>query len=224
MKNLNSAYSEYCVSPFKRYDYVNKVVPTTDFDPFYLYPMIAGLRYANKIGMDVVFKYLNVLSTPEIKDEDQEAYAEAGATFIQKTTNVLDSTQNFEILCNNTTFQGSQVTRTNPSVVYAENKLTKDYEEQVIEKIRALDEVANSVIISTIQNWITTYLFPKYRDSDKIITDYTDSETGAKQKAFDKVKFSQAGEAFKTEAEFTMSVSPRFVFNLLTFITPGQNV
>lgn len=218
MKSLGSAYIEYCVSPFKRYDYVNKEVPTTDFDPYYLYPMIAGFRYANNVGMDVVFKYLNVLSTPEIAKSDQEKYAAAGATFIQKTTNV-NNINNFEILCNNTTYQGSQITRTNPSVVYEINVLTKDYEEQVIEKIRALDTVANSVIIATIQNWITTYLFPKYRDDYKWITDGPDG-----QKAFDNVSFTQDGEQFITTATLTMSVTPRFAFNFFTFIVPGQNV
>jgi hypothetical protein len=224
MKAFNSAYAEYCVSSFKRYDFVNKQVPTTDFGAYLLYPMIAGLRYANKIGMDVVFKYLNVLSTPEITVEDQEDYAEAGATLIQKTNNVLDSTQNFEILVNNTCYQGSQVTRTNPSVVYEINKLTKDFEEQVTEKIRALDGVANSLVIASIQNWITTYLFPKYRDDYKWITDYTDSATGAKQAAFSNVTFSQNGEQFITNATLTMSVTPRFAFNFFTFITPGQSV
>jgi hypothetical protein len=218
MKSLNSAYIEYCVCPFKRYDYVNNEVPTSDFYPYYLYPMIAGLRYANNIGMDVVFKYLNVLSTPEISREDQEDYAAAGATVIQKTNNV-NVSNNFEIKINNTTYQGSQVTRTNPSVVYSINVLTKDYEEQVIEQIRSLDVVANSVIIAKIQNWITTYLFPKYRDDYKWITDGPNE-----QKAFDSVVFTQDGEQFTTTATLTMSVTPRFAFNFLTFITPGQNV
>jgi hypothetical protein len=223
MKSLNSAYFEYCVSPFKRYDYVNKEVPTTDFEAFYLGAMIAGLRYANNIGMDVVFKYLDVISTPEILVEDQNDYAEAGGTLIQKTNNVLNGTQNFEILVNNTTFQGSQVTRTNPSVVYEINVLTKHYEEYIIEQLRALDSVANSVIISTIQNRITTQLFPKYRDDYKWITDAVDP-TGAVQKAFSDVSFYQDGEKFYTSAVFTMSVTPRFAFNFFTFITPGQNV
>lgn len=218
MKSLNSAYMEYCVSPFKRYDYVNNEFPDTDFAPYYLYAMIAGLRYANKVGMDVVFKYLNVVSTPEISQQDQKDYAAAGATFIQKTVNV-NNVNNFEIKVNNTTFQGSQVTRTNPSVVYEINVLTKDYEEQVTEKIRALDEVANSVIITTIQNWITTFLFPKYRDDYKWITDGPNG-----QKAFANVTFTQDGEQFITRATLTMSVTPRFAFNFLTFITPGQNV
>lgn len=224
MKSLNSAYAEYCVSPFKRYDYINKVMPTLDFDPYYLAPMIAGFRYVNNVGMDVVFKYLNVVSTPEISLEDQNDYAEAGATLIQKTNNVLDGTQNFEILVNNTTYQGSQVTRTNPSVVYEINVLTKHFEEWIIEQLRALDTVANSVIIATIQNNITTKLFPKYRDDYKWITDYTDPDTGAVQKAFDKVVFKQVGEQFQTTAVLTMSVTPRFAFNFFTFIVPGQNV
>ena len=217
MKALNSAYMEYCVSGFKRYDFVNKV--TADFDPFYLYPLVAGLRYSNNVGMDVVFKYLNVLSTPEILKSDQEDYAAAGATLIQKTTNV-NNINSFEIKVNNTTYQGSQVTRTNPSVVYEINVLTKDFEEQVIEKIRALDTVANSVIIATIQNWITTYLFPKYRDDYKWITNGTDGV----QKAFDNVVFTQSGEQFITSATLTMSVTPRFAFNFLTFIVPGQTI
>lgn len=218
MKSLNSAYLEYCVSTFKRYDYVNNEVPTNDFYPYYLYPMIAGLRYANNVGMDVVFKYLNVLSTPEISKKDQEDYASAGATLIQKTTNVNNITQ-FEIKVNNTTYQGSQVTRTNPSVVYEINVLTKDYEEQVTEQIRSLDSVANSVIIAKIQSWITTFLFPKYRDDYKWITDGPDG-----QKAFDNISFTQSGEQFITTATLTMSVTPRFAFNFLTFIVPGQNV
>ena len=218
MKSLNSAYTEYCVSSFNRYDYVNKEVPTTDFSPYYLYAMISGFRYANDVGMDVVFKYLNVLSTPEISKLDQEDYAAAGGTFIQKTTNVNKITQ-FEIKCNNTTYQGSQATLTNPSVVYSENVLTKDYEEQVINQIRGLTTVANSVIISKLQNWITTYLFPKYRDDYKWITDGPDG-----QKAFDNVVFTQVGEQFTTTAKLTMSVTPRFSFNFLTFVVPGQNV
>lgn len=218
MKALNSAYIEYCVSPFKRFDYVNNETPTTDFDPYYLYPMIAGLRYANNVGMDVVFKYLNVLSTPEIEKKDREDYLAAGATYIQKTTNVNNITQ-FEIKGNNTTYQGSQVTRTNPSVVYEINVLTKDYEEQVIEQIRSLDTVANSVIIAKIQSWITTFLFPKYRDDFGWITDGPDG-----QKAFDNVSFTQSGEQFITTATLTMSVTPRFAFNFLTFIVPGQKV
>lgn len=218
MKSLNSAYIEYCVSSFKRYDYVNKTVPTTDFYPYYLYPMIAGFRYANNVGMDIVFKYLNVLSTPEIAKADQEDYAAAGATIIQKVTNVNNISQ-FEIKINNTTYQGSQVTRTNPSVVYEINVLTKDFEERVIEEIRSLDTVANSVIIAKLQNWITTYLFPKYRDDYKWITDGPDG-----QKAFDNVVFTQDGEQFTTTATLTMSVTPRFAFNFLTFIVPGQNV
>jgi hypothetical protein len=168
--------------------------------------------------MDVVFKYLNVLSTPEILKKDQEDYAAAGATLIQKTTNV-NNINNFEIKVNNTTYQGSQVTRTNPSVVYEINVLTKDYEEQVTEQIRSLDTVANSVIIAKIQNWITTFLFPKYRDDDGWITDGPDG-----QLAFDNVSFTQDGETFTTTATLTMSVTPRFAFNFLTFITPGQNV
>lgn len=217
MKALNSAYIEYCVSSFKRYDYVNGVADV-EFAPYYLYPMISGLRYANNVGMDVVFKYLNVLSTPEILQQDQEDYAAAGGTVIQKTVNV-NNINNFEIKINNTTYQGSQVTRTNPSVVYSINVLTKDFEEQVIEQIRGLDTVANSIIIAKIQSWITTFLFPKYRDDYKWITDGPDG-----QKAFDNVSFTQSGEQFVTTATLTMSVTPRFAFNFLTFIVPGQNI
>lgn len=217
MKALNNAYLEYSVSKFKRYDYVNNVADV-EFDAYYLYPLVAGLRYANNVGMDVVFKYLNVLATPEIDKKDRNDYAEAGATVIQKTTNV-NNINNFEIVINNTTYQGSQVTRTNPSVVYEINVLTKDFEEQVIEQIRSLDTVANSVIITKIQNWITTFLFPKYRDDFGWITDGPDG-----QKAFDNVSFAQDGEQFTTTATLTMSVTPRFAFNFLTFITPGQNV
>jgi hypothetical protein len=216
MKSLNSAYLEYCVSSFKRYDYVNKEVK--EFYPYYLYALIAGLRYANNIGMDVVFKYLNVLSTPEIGRKDKEDYAAAGGTLIQKVTNV-NNINNFEIKVNNTTYQGTQVTRTNPSVVYEINVLTKDYEEQVTEQIRGLDTVANSVIITKMQNWITTFLFPDYRDNKKWITDGPDG-----QKAFDNVSFTQVGEQFITVATLTMSVTPRFAFNFMTFIVPGQNV
>jgi len=223
MKNLNSAYAEYCVSSFTRYDFVNKAV--VEFEPYMLYPMVSGLRYANNIGMDIVFKSLNVLSTPEIAEEDQNAYAEAGGTLIQKTNNVLDGSNSFQILINNTTYQGSQVTRTNPSVVYEINVLTKHYEEYVIEKIRKLDSVANSVIIASIQNDIATHLFPTvYRDNLKWITDYTDPETGVLQPAFSNVVFRQEGEKFYTEALFTMSVTPRFAFNFFTFITPGQYI
>jgi hypothetical protein len=46
MKAMNSAYMEYSVSSFERYDYVNRV--TTSFDPFYLAPLVAGFRYARK--------------------------------------------------------------------------------------------------------------------------------------------------------------------------------
>lgn len=219
MKALGSAYIEYCVSPFKRYDYINKEVPATDFYPYYLYPMIAGLRYANEVGMDIIFKSLNVLSTPEIEKLDQEAYAAAGATLIQKTVNVNNISQ-FEIKVNNSTYQGSQVTRTNPSVVYEINVLTKDYEEQVTEQIRGLTTVANSVIIAKIQNWILTYLFPYYRDTKKWITDSVDGN----QKAFANVSFTQDGEQFITHATLTMSVTPRFAFNFFTFIVPGQLV
>ena len=217
MKALNSAYLEYCVSSFNRYDYVNNVA-NTSFEPYYLYALIAGLRYANNVGMDIVFKYLNVLSTPDIKKIDQEDYAAAGATIIQKIVNVNNITQ-FEIKVNNTTYQGSQITRTNPSVVYSINILTKDYENSVTSQIRSLDTVANSVIIAKIQNWITTTLFPKYRDDYKWITDGPDD-----QKAFDNVVFGQDGEQFSTTATLTMSVTPRFAFNFLTFIVPGQNV
>ena len=216
MKALNSAYIEYCVSEFDRYDYVNKEVAT--FDPYYLYALIAGLRYANNVGMDVVFKYLNVLSTPEIKSKDQEDYAAAGGTLIQKSVNVNNITT-FEIKVNNTTYQGSQVTRTNPACVYEINVLTKDYEEQVTEQLRALNTVADSVIIAKLQNWILTYLFPYYRDSKKYITNGPDG-----QKAFDNVSFTQAGEQFITTATLTMSVTPRFAFNFMTFIVPGQKV
>lgn len=225
MKSNNSAYIEYCVSSFKRYDYVNKEVPTDDFDPYYLAPMVAGLRYANNVGMDVVFKALNVISTPEISEEDQNDYAEAGGVVIQKVNNVLDGTQNFQIVIDNTTYQGSQVTRTNPSAVYLINVMTKYYEEWVIEQIRALDSVANSVIIASIQNKITTYLFPiLFRDSYKWITDYTDPDTGVVQKAFSNVVFRQEGEKFYTDAVFTVSITPRFAFNFFTFIVPGQFV
>ena len=217
MKALNNAYIEYCVSKFNRQDYVNNI-DSVEFDPFYLYPMIAGLRYANNVGMDVVFKYLNVLATPEIAKKDQEDYAAAGATLIQKTTNVNNINQ-FEIKVNNTTFQGSQVTRTNPSVVYSINVLTKDFEEQVIEQIRSLRDVANSVVIATIQNYILTTIFPSYRDDKGWITDGPNG-----QKAFDNVSFSQNGELLITNATLTMSVTPRFAFTTLTFIVPGQNV
>ena len=60
MKAMNSAYMEYCVSSFERYDYVNKEVPEDDFEPYYAGAMIAGLRYANNVGMDVVFKSVNI--------------------------------------------------------------------------------------------------------------------------------------------------------------------
>jgi hypothetical protein len=132
---------------------------------------------------------------------------------------VTGSTHILEIKVNNTTYQGSQVTRTNPSVVYSINVLTKDFEEQIIEQIRGLDSVANSVIIAKIQSWILTYLFPKYRDDYKWITDGPDG-----QKAFDNVSFTQSGEQFVTTATLTMSVTPRFAFNFLTFIVPGQNI
>lgn len=218
IKSLNSAYIEYCVSPFKRYDYINNEVPTADWDPFYLAPLIAGLRYANPVGMDIIFKYLNVLSTPEIKKKDQEDYASAGAVIIQKTVNVNNITQ-FEVKVDNTTYQGSQVTRTNPAVVYEINAFTKDFEEAITEEVRKLDTVADSIIIAKIQNWILTERFPYYRDSLKWITDGPNG-----QKAFSNVTFSQNGEVFEVSATLTMSVTPRFIFNLFTFITPGQNV
>jgi len=218
MKAMNSAYVEYCVSSFKRYDYVNKKMPTSDFYPYYLYPLIAGFRYANNVGMDIVFKYLNVYSCDKISKADQKDYAAAGATFIQKTVNVNNISQ-FEVKCNNTTYQGSQVTRSNPACVYEINVLTKDYEEQVIEQLRSLDTVANSVAIAKIQNWILTTLFPRYRDDYRWITDSQDG-----QKAFDNVSFSQNGEQFITNATLTMSVTPRFAFNFFTFIVPGQKV
>lgn len=215
MKALNSAYVEYCVSQFTRFDYVNNATAT--FYPYYLYALISGFRYANNIGMDIVFKYVNVLSTPDFTRQDKEDYAAAGATIIQKTTNV--NGNNFEIKVNNTTFQGSQVTRTNPAVVYEINVLTKDFEEQVTDQIRSLGEVANSVIIAKIQNWILTSLFPDYRDNKKWITDGPNG-----QKAFSNVVFTQNGEQFTTTATLTMSVTPRFMFNFMTFIVPGQNV
>ncbi|MFA5658625.1 MAG: hypothetical protein WC900_05015 [Oscillospiraceae bacterium] len=218
MKSLNNPDMEYCVSPFKRYDYVNKVVPATDFAPYYMYALIAGLRYANSVGMDVVFKSLNVLSTPEISLKDQEDYAAAGATFIQKTLDVNNASQ-FEIVCNNTTWQGSQVTLTNPAVKYEINVITKDFENQTTEQIRGLATVANSVIIAKIQNWITTVLFPSYRDVKGWITDGPDG-----QLAFSNVTFTQVGEEWQCTATLTMSVTPRFIFNDFTFIVPGQNV
>jgi hypothetical protein len=216
MKALNSAYIEYCVSSFERFDYINNEVKS--FDPYYLYPLVAGLRYSNPVGMDVVFKYLNVLSTPNIEKRDQEDYLEAGATIIQRTVNV-NNINNFEIIGNNTAFQGSQVTRTNPSVVYEINVLTKDLEENVTEQIRSLGTVANSVIITKIQSWLTTYLFPRYRDDLRWITDGPDG-----QKAFDNLSFTQEGEVFTITATLTMSVTPRFSFIFTTFIVPGQNV
>ena len=97
--------------------------------------------------------------------------------------------------------------------------MLKDFEEQVTEKLRALDTVANSVIIATIQNWILAVLFPRYRDDYKWITDGPNG-----QKAFSNVSFIQVGEQFKTTATLTMSVTPRFAFNFMTFITPGQSV
>lgn len=216
MKLLNSAYIEYCVSSFDRWDYINNEKGT--FSPYYLYPMIAGLRYANNVGMDVVFKYLNVLATPDISNQDRKDYAAAGGTYIQKTTNV-NNISSFEIKCNNTTYQGSQVTRTNPSCVYEINAFTKDFEEQIIEKIRSLDNVANSVVIANIQNWVLTYLLPYYRDSKKWITDAANG-----QLAFDNMEFEQSGEQLNITGTLTMSVTPRFVFNFFTFIVPGQNV
>lgn len=218
MKALNSAYIENCVSKFKRFDYINNEVPTADFGAMYLYPMIAGFRYANNVGMDIVFKNLNVLSTPKLSKKDQEDYAAAGGTFIQKTVNVNNAT-NFEIVCNNTTYQGSQITRTNPACVYAINVLTAHYENSVKDKIAGLDTVADSVIIATIQNWITSYLFPKYRDDYKWITNGPNG-----QLAFDNVVFAQVGDQFTTTATLTMSVTPRYAFNFLTFIVPGQKV
>ena len=221
MKALNSAYAEYCVSPFSRFDYIQN--KTREFDPYYLYPMIAGLRYSNEVGMDVVFKYVNVVATPQIPDKDIDDYLAAGATIIQKTGNVLDGSTNFEIIGNNTCYQGTTVTRTNPSCVYAINKLTKHFEESVTEKLRDLRTVANSLVISTIQNWILTVLFPKYRDDFKWITDSTDTN-GKAIKSFSNVSFEQEGEEFRTTATLCMSVTPRFAFNFLTFITPGQGI
>lgn len=224
MKSLNSAYCEYCVSSFKRFDYVNNVVPATDFSPYYMYAMIAGFRYANPVGMDIVFKYLNMLSTPEISVTDQKDYAAAGATVVQNKYNAVDGSQNFEIIINNTTYQGSQVTRTNPACVYAINVLSRDFNAQVKEKIRGLTTVANSLVITTIQNWITTVLFPRYRDDYKWITDSVDQNTGEKISAFSNVSFTDVGEVFQTVATLCMSVTPRFALNTLTFITPGQSV
>lgn len=216
MKAMNNSDMEYCVSKFTRYDYVLKV--NTEFQPYYLYALIAGLRYANSVGMDVVFKYLNVLATPDIAKQDQDDYAAAGATFIQKRVNV-NNINNFEIVCNNTTYQGSQVTLTNPSVKYEINVLTKDFEEWLTEQLRSLDTVANSVIIAKIQNDITSVKFPEYRDDKKWITDGPDG-----QKAFDNVSFTQVGEQFTVTATLTMSVTPRFAFNFMTYIVPGQKV
>jgi hypothetical protein len=187
--------------------------------------MIAGIRYSNNVGMDAVFKYVSVVSTPEIIIQDQNDYGEAGATFIQRTQNALSGAKNFEILMNNTTFQGSQVTRTNPSCVYEINVLTKYFEEYIIEQLRQLDKVANSVILATIQNKVTSYLFPAvFRDSLGWITDWRDPDTGKVQSAFSDVKFKFEGEQLIVEALLTMSVTPRFVFNFFTFIVPGQYV
>jgi hypothetical protein len=225
MKALGSAFVEYCVSPFKRFDYVNNCMPVADFDAMYLYPLIAGLRYSNSIGMSVVFKYLNILSTPDISLRDQKDYAAAGGTIVQKTKNVLDGNTNFEIKVNNTCYQGSQVTLTNPAVVYEENVFTKYFIDNIIEKIRGMREVANSVSMEMIKNYIVTDLLPvDCRDSKKWITDYTDEVTGVTQKAFDKITFSQEGDVFYITGTFTMSVTPNFVFILSTFITPGQTV
>jgi hypothetical protein len=216
MKALDSAYMEYCVSSFERYDFVNQEVAT--FEPFYLYSMIAGLRYANNVGMDVVFKYLNVLSTPDISRQDQKDYAAAGATVIQKSDDA-NSSNIFEIKINNTTSQSTQPTRTNPAVVYLSNAFSKDQELQVTEQIRSLGEVVNSIIISKIQNWLITELLPGYRDSKGWITDGPDG-----QKAFDDVKFAIEGEKFEVSETVTLSITPRFMFITTTFITPGQRI
>jgi len=216
MKSLNSAYLEYCVSEFDRYDYVNKERKT--FDPYYLYAMISGLRYANSVGMDVVFKYLNVLSTPEIKSEDRSDYIDAGATIIQLSEDASSGSQ-FEIKSNNTTYQGSVVTRTNPATVYLINVLTKDQELKVKEQIRKLDKVANSVIISGINNWVLTELYPDYRDNKGWITNGPDG-----QKAFEDVSFELNGEVWQLKATLTMSITPRFAFITNTFVVPGQRI
>ena len=215
MKSLNSAYTEYCVSEFERFDFIQNQVRT--FEPYYLYALVAGLRYANNVGMDIVFKYLDVLSTPEIERKDMSDYLGAGATIIQKSDDAT-SGNIFEIKGNNTTFQGSQVTRTNPAVVYMINVLTKDQELKITEEIRKLDEVANSVIIVKIQNWMITELYPFYRDVKKWITD------APGQKAFEDVEFTIEGEVFTNEATLTMSVTPRFAFITNKFIVPGQKI
>lgn len=216
MKAIDSPYIEYCVSKFTRYDYVNKV--NKEFEPYFLYPMIAGLRYAGSVGMDVVFKYVNVLKTPEMELTDQKDYLFSGGTIIEK---IEDATSNlkFQIAGNNTTYQGSQVTRTNPSVVYEINVLTKDFEEWLTEQIRVLDVVANSIVIAKIQSAVVTERFPYYRDSVGWITDGPDG-----QKAFDNVTFTQIGEQIRITATLTMSVTPRFAFNFMTYIVPGQKV
>jgi len=217
IKALNSPYFEYCVTGFERRDYVNRI-ENKYFEPYYLYALIAGFRYSNNVGMDLLFKYLNVSKIDVLDRQDRDDYSIAGGTYLLKKVNS-SNISNFQIQSNNTTFQGSQPTRTNPAVVYEINVLTKDFEEQVEDQIRQLDTVANSVIISTIQNWITTILFPRYRDDFGWITDGPDG-----QKAFDNVSFTQKGEVFTVTATLTMSTTPRFVFNFLTFITPGQNI
>jgi hypothetical protein len=216
MKSLNSAYVEYCVSEFDRFDYISGERRT--FEPYYLYALVAGLRYANNVGMDIVFKYLNVLSTPEVERSDISDYLDAGATLIQKSDDATSGNL-FTIVGNNTTFQGSQVTRTNPAVVYMVNVLTKDQELKITEEIRKLDEVANSVIIAKIQNWLITELYPYYKNVKKWITDAPNG-----QKAFDRVEFSISGEVFTAKAVLTMSVTPRFAFITNEFIVPGQTI
>jgi hypothetical protein len=217
MKSLNNAYIEYTINKIKRYDYVNKEV--RDFEPYYFYPIVSGFRYANSVGMSVVFKGVNIDGLAEtISNKDLDEYAIAGATAVSMKID-RNNDKNFEIGINNTVYQGGQVTRTNPAVVYEINVLTKDMEERILDQIRTLNRAANALDIANIQNWIVSYLLVHYRDDKKWITNGPNG-----QKAFDNVKFSISGEVFSISATLTMSVTPNFIFNLLTFITPGQNV
>lgn len=211
MKALNSSRMEYCITPFFRYDKVNG--GKKEFAPFFLHAMIAGLRYANHITFDTTFKNLNILGVAETYTKtEMKRYIAAGATIVQK------GEAGFEVMANPTTYQGVNLILLTPSMMRTIDYITEDSEVKIKNQLAALDRAPDEVIISKIENWLSTELLKGYRDTDKVLT--KDPTTGAK--AYSNVSFKLLGNKFEFKYRGVVVAPIQFGFVTHEFVTVGQ--
>lgn len=212
MKALNSARYSYGCTPFYRYDAPNGNIKT-EFEPFYLAAMVAGIRFGNHLTTSSVFQTLNILGVAEKYSlDDKKDYLSAGGILVE------EDADGFAVVDELSTFQGGNLILENPSALRTCDHITLDSQVKIKARLKALKKAPNAIAIKEIQNFLITNLLPGYV-RDGLLTE--DPQSG--EPAFCDIEFDIRGDAFYFNFTGIIPLPLKFVFIKQKFVVIGQN-